>query len=222
MKTDALIVQLAQSARPIRPLAPPGLRAARFLVAALLVMSVVIVMVGPRDDIASALGRPVFLASLAALLLMLMSGASTAFVLSVPGAEGSAAQRIVPLLAVASWSAIWMVSTFAGDASAGETTAPFHLACALTTALCAVAIGALLLTMIVRAAPLRTLHTALTASLASTAAGAAVAQVFCPLDDATHQLVGHVLIAVAVMAAGMWVGRQMLETRMRHRSGGAR
>ena len=215
MRTDELIVQLARAASPIRPLPPPGVRAVRWLAAALLVMFVAIAAVGPRADLAAALGQPFFVASLAALLLTLVSGASAALVLSVPGAERSPAQHVLPVLAAATWSAIWFVMWSAEDAPAGRRTAPLHWACAIQIAVSALGVGWLLLAMVARGAPLRPLLTAAVAGLASMAAGASVAQVFCPVDDARHQLVGHVLIGLMVAGAGLLAGRVALNTRRR-------
>ena len=212
MRTDELIVQLARSARPIRPLPPPGVRAMRWFAAALLILFVAIVLVGARADLALALSQPVFLGSLVALLLTLASGTIAAFVLSVPGVERSPAQRFLPLLAAAGWSAIWFVAVSASGVPAGRATAPFHSACAIQIAVCAVATGWLLFVMIARAAPLRPLWTAAVAGLASMATGAAVAQILCPVDDPWHQLIGHVGIALAVAAAGLLVGHRSLST----------
>ena len=212
MRTDELIVQLARSARPIRPLPPPRVRAMRWLAAALLVMFVALVVIGPRADLTLALSQPVFLGSLVALLLTLGSGASAAFALSVPGAQRSRVQRGLPLMTAAAWSAIWLVVLSTAGAPAGPATAPIHSGCAIQIAVCALASGWLLFAMLARAAPLRPLWTAAVASLASMATGAAVAQVLCPLDDPMHQLVGHVLIALVVAGAGLVVGRPALTT----------
>lgn len=211
MRTDELIVQLARSARPIRPLPPPGVRAMRWFAAALLVMVVAIVGIGPRADLRLALSQPVFLGSLVALLLTLASGMTAAFVLAVPGAERSPAQRFLPLLTAAGWAAIWLVVVSTTDVPAGRATAPFHSACAIQIAVCAVATGWLLFVMIARAAPLQPLWTAAVASLASMATGAAVAQILCPVDDPWHQLIGHVAIALVVAGAGLVAGRRTLE-----------
>ena len=212
MRTDELIVKLARAARPIKPLPPPGVRAARWLTAALLVMMVAIAVTGARADLAASLAQPIFLASLAALLLTLASGASAAFVLSVPGAERSPAQHVLPVLTVATWLAIWFVAWSTADVPIGRRTAAIHSACALLIAASAVTAGWLLFAMIARAAPLRPLWTAAVAGLASMAAGAVVAQLFCPLDDERHQLVGHVLVGLMVAGAGLLAGRLGLNT----------
>jgi hypothetical protein len=184
----------------------------RWFAAALLVMLAAIVFIGPRADFTLALRQPVFLGSLVALLLTLASGTTAAFVLSVPGAERSPSQRFVPLLAAAAWSAIWLVVLLTADEPAGRATAPFHTACAIQMAVCAVATGWLLFVMIARAAPLQPAWTAAVASLASMATGAAVAQVLCPVDDPMHQLIGHVLIALVLAGAGLLVGHRSLNT----------
>lgn len=212
MKTDELIVQLARSASPVVPLPPPGVRAARWLAAVMLVMLVAITWIGPRADLTLALSRPVFLGSLVALLLTLASGASAAFVLSVPGAERSPVQHLQPLLTAAAWSAIWVVGLFTAGVPAGPGTASFHWLCAMQIGVCAAATGWFLMSMIARAAPLQPLRAAAVASVASMATGAAAAQVLCPLDDPRHQLVGHVLVALMVAVAGLVVGRRSLET----------
>ena len=212
MRTDELIVQLARSARPIRPLPPPGVRAARWFAAAAVVMIVVVMIFGPRGDLTAALRQPIFLGSFLALLLTLATGTSAAFVLSVPGAERSLARRLLPVLTAATWPAIWLAVLSTAATPAGPRTAPVHLGCATQIAVCALITGWLLFAMIARAAPLRPVWTAAVASLASMATGAAVAQVICPLDDPRHQLIGHVVIAFVIAGAGLLAGRPVLTT----------
>ena len=183
----------------------------RWSAAALLVMLVAIVVMGPRADLRGALSQPLFLGSLVGLLLTLASGTTAAFVLSVPGAERSPAQRVLPLLMAAGWSTIWILVVSTRGVPAGQATAPFHSACAIQIVLSAVATGWLLFVMLARAAPLQPLWTAAAASLASMATGAVVAQVLCPLDDPMHQLIGHVLIGLVVAGAGLVAGHRALQ-----------
>lgn len=196
----------------MRPLPPPGVRALRWLAAAAVLMIVAIVMMGSRDDFASALTQPIFLGSLAALLLTMASGAFGGFLLSVPGAERSPAPRALPVLAAVAWPAIWLAVLLGAEEPEGPRTAAIHSACVIQIAVGALATGALLFVMISRAAPLRPVWTAAVASLASMAAGAALAQVLCPLDDPRHQLIGHALVGLMVAGAGLAVGRRTLKT----------
>ena len=205
-------MQLARSAQPITPLPRPGLRALRWLALAALIMVVAVLVIGPRDDLTSALGQPVFLGSLAALLLTLAGGAFAAFALSVPGAERSRAQRVLPLMTTAAWSAIWLVAWSTSGGSAGSGTAAIHAMCAIQITVCALVTGSILFAMIARAAPLQRFWTAGIASLAAIATGAAMAQVLCPLDDPRHQLIGHVVIALLVAGTGLLAGRRTLGT----------
>ena len=211
MRTDELIVQLARSAKPRRPLPSPALRTVQWAAVALLVMGIGVVIIGPRHDLSAALARPHFFGSLAALLFTLASGAFSAFVLSVPGAERSPLQRVMPLLAAAAWSAIWLIFLVAGE-SAGRPTRVIHSACVIQIAVCALATGWILMTMLARAAPLRPMWTAAVASLASMATGAALAQILCPVDDTTHHLVGHVAIALVVASVSVLVASPMFRS----------
>jgi len=212
VKTDDLIVQLARSARPVTPLRPPVVRAAWWFAAAVGVMIGAVVAIGPRADLAAALGRPAFLGSIAVLLIALASAAPAAFMLSVPGAGRSRALHVLPVLAVAAWPAIWLVVLAEAGAPVVQRPTPFHWACAIEIVLCALATGGLLFAMVSRAAPLRPGWTAVVASLAGIAAGTAATQLICPLDDPRHQLIGHVLTAVVVLGAGLLGGRRALET----------
>ncbi len=216
VKTEELIVELARSARPVTPLAGPGVRALRWIVVAMLVLIAGAAIAGPREDITTALGDPRFLGSLATLLITLTTGAVAAFALSVPGASRSRWQGAMPVITAAAWSAIWLVALGLASAPAVPRTAAFHPACAVQVAVCALLSGSFLFGMIARAAPLQRLWTAAVASLAAVATGAAVAQLACPLDDPRHQLIGHVVVALAVAAAGLLIGRGAFGRWERH------
>lgn len=210
MKTEELIVQLARSARPMTPLPHSGIRSARWVTVAGLVILAGSLIAGPREDIVSMLGQPRFLGSLAALAVTLAGGAFAAFALSVPGASRSPRQRALPVLSAAAWSAIWLVASVLAGTPAGQRTAAVHPACAVQVTASALIAGSILFVMVARAAPLRRFWTATVVSLAAVATGAALAQIACPLDDPHHQLIGHVAIALALAAGGVIVGRRAL------------
>jgi hypothetical protein len=208
VKTDELIVQLAKSAEPVTPLPPLSIRLAQWLGLAIALAAVGVFAIGPRADLGSVLTRPVFAASLLALLVATVSSAAAAFVLSVPGAERSAFQRVLPILATAAWPVAWLLAMSA--TTDRGTTRLFHAACAIEIAVVAGISGAALLAMLRRAAPLRPGWTAAIASLAAVAIGAAMTQIICPIDDPAHVLIGHVLVAVLVGLVGCVVGYRAL------------
>ena len=213
MRTDELIVELARSARPIRPLPPPGRRALWWIAGAALLMCGAMLALGPREDFAPALSEPRFLGSFAALLATMVTGAAAAFVLAVPGAERSRMQRALPIVSASGWLLVWLVALSQTGGLKTPVAALIHSACVVQLVVGALATGVFLLAMIARAAPLQPGWTAAAASLASMATGAALAQVLCPLDDPAHQLVGHVAVGLTVAAVGVLVGQRAIDRR---------
>ena len=203
MKTDDLIVQLAASAKPVTPLAPPVVRAARWSAVAVAVAGLCVILVGPRADIVAALGRETYLLSLVALLIAGAGGAMAAFVLSVPGAERSPWQRAVPVIVGIIWPLVWLNVLVRSGSTPGRI---FHVACAIEIAAIAIVSGAVLFIMLRRAAPLRVVWTSVVGALASVTVGAAATQIMCPIDDPVHQLLGHAVIALVVGLGGVIIG----------------
>jgi hypothetical protein len=216
MKTEDLIVALARSAAPVRPLRPPRVRFAAWSVIAIALAAVAVIVIGPRHDLSAALTRPVFDVSLLALLAAAALGAVTALTLGVPGAERSPVQRILPIVAIVLWTLIWLALTIVTSSSAAaRAVRPVHWACLAEIAVLSAATGGALLMMIRRAAPLRPAWAASLAALSAVAVGSAATQVICPIDAPLHQLVGHVGPAVAIGTLGAWLGRLALaRTRM--------
>ncbi len=210
MKTDALILELAKSAGPVTPLPPPTVRLLRWIAMAAVIATAAVLAIGPRADLGAALTRPAFLASLLAMLIATVSGAAAALVMSVPGAERSPRQRVLPIAAAVAWVGTWLLMMVTSPA--GQTRL-FHAGCAIEIAVLSVVSGWALLTMTRRAAPLQPGWTAGIAAIAAVTVASAATQVICPVDDPAHQLVGHVLIAAAVGLAGFVVGRGRLVWR---------
>lgn len=206
MKTDDLIVRLAQSATPVTPLPRPSVRLARWTALAIVAAALAVFVIGPRADVLAALERAPFVGSLVLLLVAMIFSAGAALVASVPGAERSPLVRAVPILALAGWLGLWLVLAL----SSTHVGRVFHTACAIEILGIAIVCGLALFVMVRRAAPLRPGWTAAMACLAAVTIGAAATQIICPVDDATHQLVGHVLMAIVVGAAGTLVGRRAI------------
>lgn len=212
MKTDDLIVALARSARPVRPLAAPSVRMAGWTVAAVSVAALGAVVIGPRTDLQIAVHHRMFLALAAVTLVTALSSAAGAFMLSVPGAERSPLQRVVPIVAGLAWaSGLAFLLSAGGDPVRRIVALPIHVACVLEITGFGVLAGWPLFGMLRRAAPLRQAWSAALATLAATALGATATQFVCPIDDPAHQLVGHALPVVLLSALGALAGRRSLD-----------
>lgn len=213
LSTEQLIVHLAGSARVVTPLKPPFVRLILWMAVATVLSAIVVLAVGPRRDLSTAVVTPGFVASIVCLFVTMVAGAAAAFVLSVPGAERSWLQRALPVAAALAWPVVWafLLATAAG--SDGRTPGVFHAACAIEILGISAISGAILLAMIRRAAPLRPAWTAATISLSAIAVASAATQVMCPLSDPAHQLGGHVLVAAVVGVSGLLVAKNDLGSR---------
>jgi hypothetical protein len=212
MKTEDLIVQLASTAGPVRPLVRPPVRLARWLGMAIPMAALVIAAIGPRRDLWAVMSQPAFAALVAITLFMAVVAAAASLVLSIPGAERSALQRVVPVMAGATWGVVLVALLLDGGDPIHRVLAwPVHLACVIEIAGIAFVTGWMLLAMLRRAAPLRLGWSAALAALAAVGLGATATQLICPIDDPAHHLVGHLLPAVVFVVIGTIVGRRLID-----------
>ena len=211
MRTDELIVQLARAAGPVRPLPGPSVRLAGWTAAAVPVTALGVIVIGPRGDVWTAIAQPTFVALAVATIGTALLSAAGAFVLSVPGAERSPLQRVVPLVAGGVWALVLVaLLTNGGDPVQRVLALPFHWACLIEIAGLSVVPGWVLFAMLRRAAPLQRVWTATLAMLAAGALAAAATQLICPVDDPAHLLVGHVLPVALLSVWGAIAGRRWL------------
>jgi hypothetical protein len=174
-------------------------------------MALGVVVIGPRVDVLSAIYQPTFAGLALATLGTALLSATGAFVLSVPGAERSPLQRVVPLVAGGVWALVLVILlTTGGDPVRRVLAPPFHWACLIEIAGLSLVPGWMLFAMLRRAAPLRRAWSAALATLAAVALGAVATQFICPVDDPAHQLVGHVLPVSFLAVWGAIVGRRWL------------
>jgi hypothetical protein len=212
VRTDDLIVELARAARPIRPLPPPSVRLAQWTAALVPLTALCVIVIGPRRDVWHAIHQLTFIGTAAATLVTALLAAAAAFVLSVPGAERSPAQRVMPLAAGCLWALMLAVGlTASGDPVRRLLALPFHWLCLIEIAGLGLVPGSALFAMLRRAAPLRRTWSAALATLAAVAFGAAATQFLCPIDDPAHLLVGHVLPVAFLAIGGAIAGRRALD-----------
>jgi hypothetical protein len=99
--TPQLIDLLATSAKPVKRLQPPLLRAALWLVLAALLFALLAVAHGARQDFALRIAQPVFVAGIVASLATGVLAAVAAFLLGLP--DRSRAWVILPIPALLAW-----------------------------------------------------------------------------------------------------------------------
>jgi hypothetical protein len=214
VKTDLLIVELARDLRPVRPLSSPSLRLSRWLAAVLAVAALGIWLLGPRADLASAIGNTVYDARFVLTVAAGMFAGAAAFVLSVPAAEHYRAQRIIPFAFAIAWTLLLGVLLAGGGRGVERLLAfPVNWPCGYKILVFSVIFGGALLIALRRAAPLEITWTAALAALSSTALAAAATQLICPVDDAAHQIVGHVMPVTVLAVLGTVIGFRTLNWR---------
>jgi hypothetical protein len=200
VKTDLLIVELARDLRPVKPLSSPLLRFSRWLAAVMVVAALGIWLLGPRADLASAIANAVYDARFVLTVAAGIFAGAAAFVLSVPAAEHYRAQRIIPFAFASAWTLLLGFLLVGGGRGVERLLAfPVNWPCGYKILAFSVIFGSALLIGLRRAAPLEPTWTAALAALSSTALAAAATQLICPVDDAAHQIVGHVM-PVTVLA----------------------
>ena len=212
MKTDDLIVDLARQATPVTPLASPAVRLGRWGAKMVVFAGAAVSALGPRQDLFDALRQPVYAARLMTTLSTAILAAAAAFVLSVPGAERSRVQRVLPWVALGGWAVLLAALLVSGgDPVARVLAFPVNWPCGYKILGFSLISGTALFVALRRAAPLERLWTASVAALAATAFGAVATQFVCPVDDPAHQLVGHVLPVIVLAAIGTAIGVRSLD-----------
>jgi hypothetical protein len=186
-------------------------RLARWTAAALPLTALCVIVIGPRVDVMTAIYEPTFAGLAVATLGTALLAAAGAFLLSVPGAERSPLQRVLPLVTGGVWALVLIVLlTTGGDPVQRVLALPFHWACLIEIAGLSLVPGWVLFAMLRRAAPLRRAWSAALATLAAVALSAFATQFICPVDDPAHLLVGHVLPVACLSVWGAFAGRRWL------------
>jgi hypothetical protein len=166
---------------------------------------------GARGDLVAVVWRPEFQVKSVLLLVTAISAAVGALLVSVPGAERSAAVRWLPV-AVVTALLLWIGGELWAAAAAGTVNWGIGAAWGCVAQILAVGLvpGAVLFVMVRRAAPLRGVWAGLLALVAMGAVGALGTSAICPSDRSMHVLVWHVLPLLAVGAVGAAAGYVLL------------
>ncbi|CAH0301384.1 NrsF family protein [Roseomonas sp. CECT 9278] len=207
MNTDDLIGRLAADLRPVKPLAPPLLRAAAWIGLALLVVAACTVAFGPRHDLMDRLSRPHEIGQLGFAIATGVLAAIAAFELSLP--DRSARWVLLPLPAAVGWVGSLGMGCLADVAREGPQALVLGTswACLRFIVLMGVPLSLALVWMLRHAGPIRPMPVAALGGLAGAAISAAGPSVFHHLDAAAMVLAWHGGSTLLVVLAFLGIGR---------------
>jgi hypothetical protein len=208
--TDDLIERLAATAMPVRPLAPPLLRALGWLTFALVVVVAMVAIHGPRADLAAQFARATFVAEWLVSLVTGVAAALAAFHLAQP--DRSRRWLWVALVPAAMWVATLGVGCVADWVALGP--AGFVLATSFPC-LKIITFGSLplvlaLSVMLRHAARIRPVETMATGALAAAALSAAGLSLFHHLDASVMILIWHIGSVTLVVTVWSLIARPVL------------
>lgn len=212
---DRLIEELVLDLRPVRRLRSPGVRLLYFAVLAVPSLIATASFLGPRADLSQILGNPSYVLE-TLLLVILCYGATLAALRSgVPGAELTAAARLLTLGVV-----LWALAVAARGFSSSMTFEPKSgFSCLRRSLLLVTPLAWALFAMVRRAAPLdQRLSSALVMVSSSTLVMLAT-RVLCARDDALHALTWHIGPVVLLSQCGWCFGRRWLRASRSSRCG---
>ena len=211
MKTEELIVTLAQASAPWTPLPPVRVRVTRWLLLSIGLCAVTVATVGARRDILLSLQDPGFVALALATFTAGLLASAAGMRLGVPGAERTPLWRALSVLLAGVW-VLMLLARLASGGSAWPRLAAFpnHWACVAEIVGLTAVTGWVFFRMLRRAAPLQRTWSAALATLAPAALAATATQIMCPLDDPAHHIVSHVTPVAVLAVLGTLAGRHAL------------
>jgi hypothetical protein len=199
MSHEDLIVTLASSVKPVRPLPSPTVRMARWVALAIVAIGAGIAIRGLRANWPAALADPTFVITNLLILVVALSAAWTTFKLSVPGALQTPVAKWLPVAGLGAWGAILVQQlAMTGSVAGALVTERVLLACMWKTYGIAVGPAFVILLLARRAAPLDWRWTGGLAALSALAFGVLGTELICPITRHAHLFTYHYL-PVAVM-----------------------
>lgn len=211
--TEQLIRDLAGTARPVRPLARPHVRAGVWLALSLIYVAAIMFVMPPRDDLSMKLHDPLFIIEELAALATGVAAAAVAFVTVVPGSSRRSAW--LPLLPFA----IWLGSLGPGCIRELMQLSPFgipldhSLLCFPSIVLLGSVPAVIMGVMLRRGAPLTPHLTAALGGLAAAGIGNAGVRFIHPEDVTIMLLVWHVGAVTGLSLLAGSAGRYLLNWR---------
>jgi hypothetical protein len=204
--TPNLINLLATSAKPVRRLRPPLVRATLWLLLAALIFALLAVGHGLRGDFALRAGQPVFVIGIVASVVTGILAAVASFFLSLP--DRSRAWALLPLPALLLWISTVSYGCLTNWVSIGPDGMRMGEAarCFATLMLTSMPLSIALYVMLRHAAWLRPTAVTVTGGLAVAAMTATALSLFHDLDATVMVLVWNFGVAAVIVGLGWLLG----------------
>jgi hypothetical protein len=213
MDTDTLIRSLAASAMPVRPLAPPWLRTARWLALSIPYLALIALIVSPQYDLEGTLTDTRFLIEQTAALATAVTAAAAAFAMTMPGYGRKwlllPVMPLAVLLGTLGLGCLQDLLQFGPEGLSVRSDWDCFPFIVLVGAVPAIAMAI----MLRRGAPLTPHTTAALGGLAAAGLGDFGLRLFHAQDVSIMVLVWHVGSVMVLAALAGWAGRYLLNWR---------
>lgn len=204
--TPELIALLATHAKPVRPLRPPLVRTALWLLLAAGVFVLLALSHGVRPDLAQRVAQPIFVAGMVASLVTGILAAVASFMLSLP--DRSRAWILLPVPTLLVWVSTVSYGCLTNWVSIGPDGMRLGEAarCFATLMLTSLPLSFALYIMLRYAAWMRTTSVTIMGSLAVAAMTATALSLFHDLDATVMVLMWNLGIAMIIITVGGVIG----------------
>ncbi|MCX6118162.1 MAG: NrsF family protein [Proteobacteria bacterium] len=204
MNTDDLITQLSNESEPVNPVDSPLKNLIKWSLVSLFCLSGAFALFGIRDDYYSAMLKPEVIIQVIFMVVLAISSALSAFLLSIPDVHKTAT-KVTPLLTLAGWGLYLFIKILMGDG--GEIGSGFS--CIRDIAFLGLPIAAMILFIVRVQAKFNLFLTSIFAGLSAAALGAISAQFICHNDAILHLFFWHYLPVVGISLLAVFIGKKL-------------
>lgn len=207
--TDKIIEELSDSLQPVEKISCPYKLFFKGMFLTFLYMAVILAVSGFREDIALKLVSPLFIAEIAMLMVIIISGLLTAFFLSFPDICQKKSILLLPFLSFLIFTAILFFEYINDNSESAEI--KHGIECIFYIGMVSFAPALLMFRAIRKHAPTYCCVAGLVTLLTSTAIGALVLRLSEKMDSITHIIAWHYLPLIGFAVIGMVIGKKILK-----------
>lgn len=215
MSHDDLIKELKGSLTPVRRMPAVAVRVVQWLGVVLLCLVASHYVTRATLSVPMLRSHPEFWIEVMSMLLLGISAAASALILSVPGQSIRPALRVMAWGSAGVWAALLLWGLYrscqvGSFAQVWGASSAFGVHCASTLWSLSVLPAVVLLVMVRRAAPLRFGWAGWWACIAAASFSAVALQFMCPMRNPLHILIWHYLPTLLLAGLGVYLGRWLL------------